>query len=90
MTEPAVYTVEEAAGVLRIGRSAAYDAVRRGEIPSIKLGRRLLVPRARLERELLGVDEVDDGPGKSDAPVAGTGALAKAIRQSTKDRGEPS
>jgi excisionase family DNA binding protein len=32
----AVLTVEEAAALLRIGRSAAYQAVRRGEIPSLK------------------------------------------------------
>jgi excisionase family DNA binding protein len=46
---PRVLTVEEAAQVLRIGRTAAYEAVRRGEVPSIRVGRRLLVPRHRLE-----------------------------------------
>lgn len=47
-----VYTVEEAAKLLRIGRSAAYEAVRRGEIPALRLGRRLRIPRKALE-ELL-------------------------------------
>ena len=53
MTEPAVYTVQEAARILRCGRTAAYQAVRTGEIPSIKVGRSISVPRHRLE-QLLG------------------------------------
>ena len=43
-----VMTVEEAAVVLRLSRGTAYEAVRRGDIPTIRIGRRLLVPRARL------------------------------------------
>lgn len=42
-------TVEEVGEALGIGRNLAYDGVRRGEIPSVKIGRRLLVPRAALE-----------------------------------------
>lgn len=37
-------TVEETAELLGLGRSAAYEAVRRGDLPSRRLGRRLLVP----------------------------------------------
>jgi excisionase family DNA binding protein len=47
-------TVEEAAHVLGIGRSAAYQAVARGELPSLRIGRRLLVPRSALDRLLTG------------------------------------
>ena len=36
--------VEEAAALLGIGRSAAYDAIHRGEIPVIR-GRKFLVPK---------------------------------------------
>jgi excisionase family DNA binding protein len=50
--------VEEVATILRTGRSATYEAVRRGEIPSIRVGRRLLVPTAALAR-LLGLDVAD-------------------------------
>lgn len=50
----ATLTVDEAALRLGIGRNAAYDAVKRGEIPSIRIGRRLLVPVAALERMLAG------------------------------------
>lgn len=48
------YTVDQAAELLGIGRNTAYEAVRRGEIPTIKIGRRLLVPRTALERMLSG------------------------------------
>jgi excisionase family DNA binding protein len=37
-------TVEEVAGLLGLGRTAAYEAARRGEIPSRRLGRRVIVP----------------------------------------------
>ncbi len=53
--------VEEAAQVLGLGRSAAYAAVRRGEIPSIRIGKRLLVPTDALESLLRGVWA--QGPG---------------------------
>jgi excisionase family DNA binding protein len=52
-TLPAALTIEEAADVLRISRGAAYEAARRGELPSVRLGRSLRVPRSRL-LELLG------------------------------------
>lgn len=37
-------TIDEVASLLGIGRTAAYEAARRGEIPTRKLGRRVLVP----------------------------------------------
>ena len=46
--------VEEAAVVLGISRASAYQAVTRGEIPCIRIGRRILVPKAALERMLEG------------------------------------
>ena len=45
-----ILTIDEAAVVLRISRQSAYEAARRGEIPTIRLGRRILVPRRALER----------------------------------------
>lgn len=45
-------SVQEAARVLRIGRNAAYEAVQRGEIPSIRIGRLIRVPRVALDRML--------------------------------------
>ena len=48
-------SVEEAAQVLSIGRSAAYEAVHRGDIPHVRIGRRYLVPVPRL-LAMLGTD----------------------------------
>ena len=45
-------TVPEAGKVLGLGRSATYEAVRRGELPTIRVGRRVLVPVKALERML--------------------------------------
>jgi excisionase family DNA binding protein len=50
-------TVEEAAATLGISRASAYEGVRRGEIPAIRIGRRVLVPRVALDR-LLSMPEV--------------------------------
>lgn len=43
------YTVVEMAQILGIGRSTAYEAVRSGRIPTIRLGRRFLVPKLAIE-----------------------------------------
>jgi excisionase family DNA binding protein len=48
--------VPEAAVVIGIGRSAAYEAVRAGQIPSIRIGRRVLVPVSALRALLEGSD----------------------------------
>lgn len=37
-------TVEQAPSVLGLGRTAAYEAAKRGEFPTRKLSRRVLVP----------------------------------------------
>ncbi len=51
-------TVEEAGELMGLSRGSAYKAVRAGELPVIKVGKRLLIPTARL-RAVLGID---DGP----------------------------
>jgi len=51
-------SVAEAAAFLGAGRSTVYEAVRRGDLPSIRIGRRVRVPTAALGRLLgLGGDE---------------------------------
>lgn len=47
-------TVAEAAEMLGISRSSAYKCVRTGELRALRLGRRLVVPRAALEELLAG------------------------------------
>ena len=49
-----VLTVDEAAAVLRINRNTAYKAVRKGTIPSLRFGDRIVVPRAKLSALLNG------------------------------------
>jgi excisionase family DNA binding protein len=70
-------TVEEAASILGIGRNSAYEAVRRGEIPVIRIGRRFLVPRAALERMLS-----EGAPsGADDTPPAGPALVRPGARR---------
>ena len=45
----AVYSVPEAAAVLGIGRNLAYAGAREGWLPTLRCGRRLVVPRQALE-----------------------------------------
>jgi excisionase family DNA binding protein len=51
-SENEVLTVEEARHILRLGRSACYEAVRRGDLPAIHIGRRILIPSRALYRLL--------------------------------------
>lgn len=53
-------TVVEAASVLGISRSLAYELVGRGELPSIRLGRRILIPTRALEA-VIDVDGHESG-----------------------------
>lgn len=52
-TKRLVLTVDEAAYLLNISRGLAYELVARGELPAVRLGRRIVIPRVVLE-ELLG------------------------------------
>ena len=45
-------TVEQAGRELGISRNLAYDAARSGEIPTIRIGRRLIVPRVAFDKML--------------------------------------
>ena len=49
-----VMTVEQAAKMLGLSRSGAYDAVARKEIPSLRFGRKIVVPKAAIEKMLQG------------------------------------
>jgi excisionase family DNA binding protein len=49
-------TVAEAAQYLGVSRSHGYAAVRSGELPSISLGRRVVVPTSAV-RKMLGLDD---------------------------------
>jgi excisionase family DNA binding protein len=49
MEDRLTLTVDEAAQVLGISRALAYELVARGELPSLRLGRRIVIPRRALE-----------------------------------------
>ena len=43
-----VLTIEEAGKLLGLGRSGTYEAARRGDIPTLRIGSRILVPKVAL------------------------------------------
>ncbi|MEN8614664.1 helix-turn-helix domain-containing protein [Dehalogenimonas sp. THU2] len=47
-------TVPEAAEMLGISRNHAYELVRQNQLPSVKLGNRIVIPKIRLEKFLEG------------------------------------
>jgi len=59
-SERLTLSVDEAALALGISRASAYEAVHRGEIPHIKIGKRMLIPRASLDRMLASADQPHD------------------------------
>jgi excisionase family DNA binding protein len=62
-------SIEDAAKALGVSRGLAYEAARKGELPTIRLGRRLLVPTARL-LELVGVPEMREAGFPASEPRA--------------------
>jgi hypothetical protein len=60
---PTVKLWPTAGQALDLGKSATYDAAMRGDIPTLRIGRRIVVPTAALRRLL----QLDCGP---DAPAA--------------------
>jgi excisionase family DNA binding protein len=67
MTGSMTYTVEEAARLLGVSRGVGYEAARRGELPTIRLGRRLVVPKIALER-MLGLENDEGRPDGNGTP----------------------
>lgn len=49
---PATITAEQTAELLNVSRGVAYEAIRSGAIPSLRLSRRVLVPVPALLRRL--------------------------------------
>jgi hypothetical protein len=58
MTEPKTLTVPEAGRIyFALGRNASYEAARRGDIPTIRIGRLLRVPIAAMDARLALVND---------------------------------
>ena len=74
-------SVEEAGAYLSLGRSAAYIAAARGEIPTLKFGRRLAVPTALLLR-MLGLDpDPENGEAAAEGPELTLVTSSEALRE---------
>ena len=71
--ERLVYTVPEAGRLLGLSRNGSYEAAKRGDIPTIRIGRLLLVPKVPFHRtiERVATDRAD-----------GQGALRRPGRRS--------
>jgi len=54
--ESLVYEVPEAGAILGLSRPAAYAAAKRGDIPTIRIGKAIRVPKAALNRMLEKAD----------------------------------
>ena len=70
--ERVTISVDEAAAMLGISRTSAYEYVRTGQLPAIRMGRRLLVPLKAINNLLDGL--VGDR-------TATTGAVSEQQRQ---------
>jgi excisionase family DNA binding protein len=60
--EPLVYSITEVARLLGISRGLAYELAKRREIPTMQLGRRLVVPRTALASLLARASSPDHEP----------------------------
>jgi len=72
--EKEVVSIKEAAVLFGLGNDAVYRAAKSGQIPTIKVGGRILIPKAVMLRLLAD-------PGLREAPVeaaVGSGAVEEA------------
>ena len=53
-------TIDDAARMLGIGRNLAYELALRGELPALRLGRRLVVPVEQLDALLAGSGQPEE------------------------------
>lgn len=77
LSPPAVMTVDEAAAYLRIPRSTLYDAIRAGQVPFLRIGRRYRISRVALAASL----------GEPAEPAGGRPAEEQAPRPDADDQG---
>ena len=54
MSKCLTYSVPEAGEILGYSRNTAYEAAKRGDLPTIRLGKKIRVPKAVVERLLNG------------------------------------
>lgn len=62
MSEKFLLRIDEAAGLLGVGRSFLYELVRSGEISSVKLGRARRIPASALEEFIRKLQAEEKAP----------------------------
>lgn len=55
--ERLTYTIDEVAAILGIGRASLYAAIKKGELPAIRLGNRIVVSKKTIQAMLLAEAE---------------------------------
>lgn len=55
-----VFTIDEAARLLGVSRSLAYEAAREGKLPTVRISRRILVPKEALFKLLASVGDASE------------------------------
>ena len=76
-------TVEEAARIIGISRTTAYECIRNGSIPSVRYGRRILIPLALLDQSL-GLRSSPDTPILGPQSPIDAGLSSGAANRRTK------
>ena len=56
LSDPLLLTAEEAATVLRLGRTTVYALMKAGELHAVHIGRSCRISRAELERYVRGLE----------------------------------
>jgi excisionase family DNA binding protein len=78
LSEHLTYTVGEAAKAIGVGRSLAYELVRRGDLRTVHVGRRVLVPRDAV-RDFLGLGQEQAPPPSRATPENGAGEVTYLV-----------
>ena len=70
-----VFSVQEISRLLGLSRASTYEAVRAGSIPSIKVGRRILIPKSALQ-ELIDRHSVAGNTGDDTHDISSSKSMA--------------
>jgi len=68
--ERQTYSVEQFGRIIGVSRNSAYQAVERGDVRSVRIGKRILIPRKEIERLL----EPMEAPEARNSQVGGAAA----------------
>lgn len=67
------YSADEFREIIGMSRNGIYAGIRRGEIPSVRIGRRVLIPASAVE-EMFGSQAPPADQGEHGAPLMTAGA----------------